>query len=270
MELIVNGHRSYCYAGGKTFDAAKPSVVFIHGVLNDHSVWILQSRWFANHGWNVLAIDLPGHCRSEGPPPASVEEAAQFVIALLDAAGIGKAALVGHSFGSLIALEAAARAPGRVTHLALVGTAYPMTVSPALLDGALNDPQRAIDMVNTFSHSLLAPPPSSLGPGTWVYGGSRALMRRVLASNREANVFHIGFKACNDYANGEAAITAVQCPILFLLGDADQMTPARATRALSAKAPRAQVLTVRAGHQLMSEAPDEVLFALRDFLSAAH
>ena len=79
-----------------------------------------------------------------------------------------------------------------------------MTVSPALLDGALNDPQRAIDMVNTFSHSLLAPPPSALGPGTWLYGSSRALMRRVLASNREANVFHIGFKACDDYANGEA------------------------------------------------------------------
>jgi pimeloyl-ACP methyl ester carboxylesterase len=269
MDLVVNGHRSYCYTGGKTFDAAKPSVVFIHGVLNDHSVWILQSRWFANHGWNVLAVDLPGHCRSEGPPPARVEEAAQFVVALLDAAGIGKAALVGHSFGSLIALEAAARAPQRVTHLALVGTAYPMTVSPALLDGALNDPQRAIDMVNTFSHSLLAPPPSSLGPGTWVYGGSRALMRRVLASNREVNVFHIGFKACNDYANGEAAIGAVQCPVLFLLGDADQMTPASATRALIAKASGAQVLTVKAGHQLMSEAPDEVLFALRDFLSAA-
>ncbi len=59
--------------------AAKPTVVFIHGVLNDHSVWILQSRWFANHGWNVLAVDLPGHCRSAGPPPASVEDAAAFV-----------------------------------------------------------------------------------------------------------------------------------------------------------------------------------------------
>jgi pimeloyl-ACP methyl ester carboxylesterase len=269
MELVVNGHRTYCYTGGKAVDPAKPSVVFIHGVLNDHSVWILQSRWFANHGWNVLAVDLPGHCRSAGAPPASVEEAAQFIVALLDAAGIGKAALVGHSFGSLIALEAAARAPERVTHLALVGTAYPMTVSPALLDGALNDPQRAIAMVNAFSHSMLAPPPSSLGPGTWVYGGSRALMRRVLASNPEANVFHIGFKACNDYANGEAAIAAVQCPVLFLLGDADQMTPPRATGALIAKAARARVLTVKAGHQLMGEAPDEVLFALRDFLSAA-
>ena len=268
MELVVNGHRTWCYTGGKTLDAAKPTVVFVHGVLHDHSVWILQSRWFANHGWNVLALDLPGHCKSEGPPPASVEEAADFVIALLDAAGVDKAALVGHSFGSLIALEAAARAPERITHLALVGTAYPMVVSPALLDGALNDPQRTIALVNNLSHSLLAPPPSSLGPGTWLYGSSRALMRRVLASNREANVFHIGFKACNDYANGEAAIAAVRCPVLFLLGAADQMTPPRATRTLTGKAPGAKVVTVNAGHALLSEAPDATLFALKDFLGA--
>ena len=265
MDVVVNGHKTYCYTGGKPFDAAKPTVVFIHGVLNDHSVWILQSRWFANHGWNVLAVDLPGHCKSAGPPPATVEEGALFVRALLDAAGVAKAALVGHSFGSLIALEAAARAPERVTHLALVGTASPMTVSQALLNGALNDPQRAIALVNYFSHSTLAVPPAS-GPGTWLYGDSRALMRRVLASNRDANVFHIGFKACNDYANGEAAMAAVQCPVLFLVGDADQMTPPRAARSLIGKAHAARVVQVQAGHALMQEAADEVLFALRDFL----
>ncbi len=267
MNYTINGHTTYAYTGGKTLDPAKPTVVFIHGVLNDHSVWILQSRWFANHGWNVLAVDLPGHCKSAGKPPATVEEAAQFIVALLDAAGVEKAALVGHSFGSLIALETAARAPARVSHLAMVGTAYPMAVSPALLDSALNAPMKAIDMVNTFSHSMLAPPPSSLGPGTWLYGGSRALMRRVLASNREVNVFHVGFNACNDYANGEAAIAAVQCPVLFLLGAADQMTPPKAARTLSAKAPSSKTVVVQAGHALMTEAPDEVLFALRDFLA---
>ena len=62
MFITVQGHKTYCYTGGKPFDATKPTAVFIHGVLNDHSVWILQTRWFANHGWNVLAVDLPGHC----------------------------------------------------------------------------------------------------------------------------------------------------------------------------------------------------------------
>ena len=109
-------------------------MVFIHGVLNDHSVWILQSRYLAHHGWNVLAIDLPGHCKSDGEAPASVEAAADFIGQLMDAAGIQQAALVGHSWGSLIALETAARLKDRITHAVLVGTAFPMKVTPALID----------------------------------------------------------------------------------------------------------------------------------------
>ena len=268
MYLEVNGHQTYCYTGGKAFDAAKPTVIFIHGVLNDHSVWILQTRYLANHGWNVLALDLPGHCRSSGVPPASVQEGADFVIALINAAGLAKAALVGHSFGSLIALEAAGRAPDRVSHLVLVGTAHPMNVSPALLENSVSHPIEAINMVNTFSHSLLAPPPSTLGPGTWLYGGSRALMKRVLASNPTVNVFYTGFKACNDYRNGETAMAQVTAPTLFVLGRQDQMTPAKAAQPLIAKSVRNKVIMLAAGHALMTEAPDGVLFAIRDFLQA--
>ncbi|MCG2592963.1 alpha/beta hydrolase [Ramlibacter sp. XY19] len=268
MELQVNGAPTFVYSGGKPFDAAKPTVVFIHGVLNDHSVWILQTRYFAHHGFNVLAPDLPGHAKSGGEAPKSVEEGADFVLALLDAAGVQQAALVGHSFGSLIALEAAARAPQRITRIALVGTAFPMKVTPALLDNAQNNPEKAIAMVNTFSHSMMAPPPSALGPGTWLYGGSRALMRRVLASNTKVNVFHRGFVACDSYANGEAAMAQVQCPVLFLLGRSDAMAPPKAAQGLQAKARDGRTVLVEAGHQMMTEAPDAVLFALKDFLAA--
>lgn len=266
MELTVNGARTFCYTGGKAFDAAKPTVVFIHGVLNDHSVWALQTRYLANHGWNVVAVDLPGHCKSGGDAPKSVEEAAGFIVALLDALQVERAALVGHSFGALIALETAARAPERVTQLALVGVAYPMKVSAALLENALHQPQKAIDMVNVFSHSMLAPPPSGLGPGTWLYGGSRALMRRVLASNRAVNVFHRGFVACDSYAGGDAAIAKVHCPVLFVLGKSDAMTPPKAAQGLQQKARDGRTVLVDGGHQMMLEAPDAVLFALRDFL----
>jgi pimeloyl-ACP methyl ester carboxylesterase len=266
VELTVQGHKTYCYTGGKPFDAARPTVVFVHGVLNDHSVWILQTRYFAHHGWNVLAPDLPGHCRSAGEPPRTVEQAAQFILALLDAAGVKQAALVGHSFGSLAALEAAGAHPERVTHLALVGTAAPMKVSPALLDASQNAPFKAIRMVNEYSHSMLAPPPSALGPGTWLYGGSQALMKRVLASNREVNLFHRGFAACDSYRGGDDAMARVQCPVLFVLGARDAMTPPRAAATLQGKARNARTVVVQGGHNMMAEAPDEVLFALKDFL----
>ncbi len=274
MYITVNGAQSYVYTAGKALDASQPTVVFIHGVLNDHSVWILQSRYLANHGWNVLAVDLPGHCRSGGEAPASVEAAAGFIAALLDAAGVERAALVGHSWGSLIALEAAASLGQRVSHLVMVGTAFPMKVSPALLDASLNEPAKALAMINVFSRSTLAAPPSALGPGTWVYGASLALGRRVLASNTQVNVFHRGFKACNDYANGEEAMRRITCPVLFLLGAQDQMTQPKAASLLIETAQNSakdsgktvQVQSLPVGHHQMSEAPEATLFAIRDFL----
>ena len=272
MNISIGDHSLYAYTGGKPFNPAQPTVVFIHGVLNDHSVWILQSRFFAHHGWNVLAIDQPGHGRSGGQAPKSVAQASAAVLALLDALGVQQAALVGHSFGSLIALHTAAMSPDRVSHLGLVGTAFPMRVSPMLLDLSQSAPEKAIAMVNTFSHSTLAPPPSALGPGTWLYGGSAALMRRVLTSNPAENVFHTGFVACDSYADGDADMAQVRCPVQFILGDLDQMTPPKAAQTL-VKAARASglsvdVTTVRAGHSLMTEAPEPTLAAMRAFLGA--
>ena len=263
-------YEAYAYTGGKPFDANKPTLVFIHGVLNDHSVWILQTRYLAHHGFNVLAVDLPGHGRSGGDAPASVEEAAQFIEALLDAAGVKQAGLVGHSWGSLIALETAAQLKDRITHLALVGTAYPMKVSPALIEASLNEPMKALQMVNVFSRATLAAPPSALGPGTWVYGASMALGKRVLASNTAVNIFHRGFVACDSYAHGLEAMAAVTCPVLFVLGESDQMTPPRAAKSLidqaKAHAKTFTVTKVAMGHHQMSESPEETLNALKAFL----
>ena len=270
MELLVStaagATPAYAYTGGKPFDPTLPSVVFVHGALNDHSVWTLLARWFAHHGHGVLAVDLPGHGRSGGAPLASVEALADWLLALLDAAGARQAAFVGHSMGSLIALEAAARAPARVARLALIATAYPMKVSEALLDTAREAPLRAIDMVNTFSHSGIAAKPSYPGPGSWLHGGSRALMRRVQAGQAGLNLFHHDFGVCDRYAGGLEAAARVQCPASLILGARDQMTSPRQAAGL-ARALKATIHSVGAGHALMAEAPDAVLAALRTALA---
>jgi pimeloyl-ACP methyl ester carboxylesterase len=163
VKLPAGARVAYAYTGGKTFDPMQPCIVFLHGALADHSVWTLAARWFAHHGHAVIAPDLPGHSRSLGPPLASAEALADWLIALLDAAHVGRAALVGHSMGSLIALEAAARAPDRVAQLVMVGTAYPMKVSAALLDSARVDPLAAID---TSTPSRATTPPAYQAPAS--------------------------------------------------------------------------------------------------------
>jgi pimeloyl-ACP methyl ester carboxylesterase len=268
MKLLVEGRQAFAYTGGKPFDAKLPVVVFIHGAMHDHSVWGLQSRSLAHHGHAVLALDLPGHGRSEGPAPATVEAAAQWLLALLRAAGVERAALVGHSMGSLIALEAAAQLGERATHLVMVGTAFPMKVSPTLIATALETPLKAIDMVNAFSHSTIAAKPSSPAPGFWLHGGNRALMRRLqatYAAKGHGNLFHQDFLACDGYARGLEAAHEVRCPVSLILGAADQMTPPRSAEAL-ATALAADKLLLPAGHSLMGEAPDGVLNGISSFL----
>ncbi|MFZ6675918.1 alpha/beta fold hydrolase [Undibacterium sp. Xuan67W] len=265
MLFNVHGHPVYCYTGGKNFNPALPTAVFIHGAQNDHSVWILQTRYFAHHGFNVLAVDLPGHGRSKGDALSSIEQMADWLIALLDAAGVQQACLIGHSMGSLIALETSVRAPARVSKLALVGTAYPMKVSDTLLNAARDEEQTAIDMVNIWSHSTIAHKPSCPGPGFYVMGGSQRLMQRISKIN-PAKVFYTDFSACNAYGNGEQAAQAATCPSLFLLGKKDMMTPPKATSTLrTAIAHSKTTLIDNCGHSLMSEQSDAVLQALFDF-----
>ncbi|MGN6525432.1 MAG: alpha/beta fold hydrolase [Burkholderiaceae bacterium] len=265
MKFTVDGRAAWAYTGGKPWTPGMRTIVFVHGALHDHSVWTLPARWFAHHGVAALAVDLPGHGRSDGPPPASVEAAADWLVALLAAAGAGPASLVGHSMGSLIALEAAARAPERVEALVMVGTAYPMKVSAALLDTARDDPARAISMVNAFSISTTAAKPSYPGPGAWLHGGNAALMHRIQDDAARAgtpNLFEHDFRVCDAYARGQDAAAAVRCPAHVVVGERDAMTPPKAAAGL-ADALRARVTRLRAGHALMQEAPDALLAALR-------
>jgi pimeloyl-ACP methyl ester carboxylesterase len=273
MKLDVGGpggsREAYAYTGGKPFDASLPAVVFVHGALHDHSVWTLLARWFANHGFAVLAPDLPGHSRSAGPPLGSVEALADWLLALLDAAGVREASLVGHSMGSLVALEAAARAPQRAKRLVMIGTAYPMAVSPALLESARGDPFAAIDSVNAFSHSTLAAKPSHPGPGMWLHGANRMLMRRVQSGQRDGNLFLTDFEVCNRYAGGLEAAARVACPATLVLGERDQMTGPKQTARI-AQALRARTATLPAGHALMTETPEALLAALRAAFDGSH
>ncbi|KAF3997924.1 alpha/beta fold hydrolase [Glaciimonas immobilis] len=275
MIINIQGNDTYCYTGGKPFDPNLPTAVFIHGGLNDHSVWALQSRYFAHHGFGVLALDLPGHGRSLGAPLTTIEEMSDWMLELLSATGVTKVVLIGHSMGSLIALESASRSyyPVSVRGIALLATAYPMKVSDELLHTVSNDQATAIAMVNKWSHGGFVHKPSSPGPGFDVLGCSKRLMERLAQQDRQnpaklkraSSVFHSDFTACNIYKNGASAALAIRCPTLFLLGKRDVMTPPRASPALASVIAHAKVTLVDSGHAMMAEQPDTVLTHLFEF-----
>jgi pimeloyl-ACP methyl ester carboxylesterase len=262
VNFVVDGKAVFAYTAAHAIDPSRPSVAFLHGAGLDHSWFGLQSRYFGYHGRNVLAIDLPGHGRSAGPPLERVEALADWLPRVLDAAGVARASLVGHSLGSLTALECAARHPARVERLVMIGTAFPMKVSDAFLGAAQRNDHAAYDMETIWGHAPEVPLGRNPNPGMWMYGDTLARLERLAPG-----VLHAGLKACNDYAAGLQSAAKVQCPALFILGRRDLMTPPRAAQALVQAVPGARVVTIgSSGHSLMAEAPDEVLDVLIEFL----
>jgi pimeloyl-ACP methyl ester carboxylesterase len=260
MQLSVNGIDTFVATGGRDFDGSLPSIVLLHGAGFDHTSWALHSRWFAHHGFGVLAPDLPGHGRSSGAPLPSIAEMADWTAALLEAAGTTKARLVGHSMGSLIALETAARHPAKVSALDLIGTAATMTVGPDLLKAAEANDRSAVDMVSIWGLGFQAELGGSLAPGMWMHSGAQ----RVLDACRPGVLFN-DLSACNAYQNALAAAALVAVPATFILGERDMMTPAKSGKALAAALPNSRTIVLRgAGHMMMVERPDELLAALRE------
>jgi pimeloyl-ACP methyl ester carboxylesterase len=261
VNFTVDGRQVFAYTAAHAIDPAKSTIVFVHGAGLDHSIFGLQSRYFGYHAHNVLALDLPAHGRSEGPPLGTVPQMADWVMRLLDAVKLEKAGVVGHSMGSLVALECAARHPGRVGRIALLGTAYPMKVSDAFLQAAKENRHDAYDMETIWGHSAQAALGANPNPGMWMYGEALARLGRLAPG-----VLYSDLNACHTYAGGEAAAAAVRCPVLFVLGRRDQMTPAKAGAAFARTVPNARLVQLEAsGHSLMTEAPDATLDALIEF-----
>lgn len=263
MDFSVDGKRAYAYTGARAFDPEKPVVVFIHGGGLDHCVWILQSRYFAHHGYNALALDLPGHGRSEGQPPDSIEGMADWVIGALDALGVAQYTVIGHSMGALVALETAARDQKRVAHAILVGISAPMPVTDALLNAAEANEHAAFDMVNLWGHGYGAQLGGNPAPGMWMTGSAVRLLERSAPG-----VMYNDLNACNAYHAGSESAANIQAPVHVILGKNDIMASPKAARAVIAALGDVQVTELdNCGHMLMAEQPDRVLEAMLDSVS---
>lgn len=260
MRVEVGGRAAFVGTGSVPFEKDRPCVVFLHGAGFDHSVWVMPSRYFARHGYAVAAPDFPAHGRSQGEPLASVQALASWLAALLDALGVAKAVVVGHSLGSLVGQAFARRYPDRCAALALLGTSAPMPVTEPLLGASRDDDHAAIDMANTWSHSPQGRLGASDNPGIWMLGAEERLLERAAPG-----VYHADFTACNE-CDLDQLPGSVSCPVLVIAGGSDSMTPARSGQAVAEALSARYVRLPGCGHSMLAERPNQVLDALADFI----
>ena len=261
MRIEINGNEVFYGTGSGTPSDAANTLIFVHGAGFDHTIWVMPARYFARHGWRVVALDLPGHGRSQGQALTSIAQMADWLAQVIDAVSPNQqASVVGHSMGSLVAMSLAARHANKVQKLALLGTSAPMPVADVLLNAALDNDQAAIDMTNTWSHSARGSLGSSQNPGVSnLHTGERLLQQAG------AGVFHTDLAACNGFtADG---LAEVKQPTLVIIGDEDKMTPPRAGLAVADQLPHVQQRRLAGcGHSMLSEQPNQVLDELAAFL----
>jgi len=263
VNLEVDGRRVFAYTAAHELDPSQSTVAFVHGAGLDHSWFGLQSRYFGYHGRNVLAVDLPGHGRSEGPPLQTIEAMADWLSILLKKTKLEKVSIVGHSMGSLVAVEFAARHAAQCERIALIAVGYPMKVAEPFLEAARRNDYAAFDMQTIWGHAAQVPLGSNPNPGMCMYGDTLARLERLAPS-----VLYNDLKASNDYGSGAQSAAKVKCPALLILGRRDVMTPPRRAMELAKAVSAARVVEIPAsGHSLMAEAPDATLDALIGFIS---
>jgi len=258
MYIKVDDNKTFFSNGTGNLKPEQPGVVFLHGAGMDHSVWVLPSRYFARHNYNVFALDFPGHGRSEGEPLTSIDAMSDWVSKAMGELYVADCAIVGHSMGALVALNFAARYPEQTRVLALLGPSTPMSVTDGLLTAARDNHHDAIDMANTWSHSSFGHMGGNENPGLCMTMSGQRLLEKA-----KKDVFFTDLDACNEFTNGDKLAGQITADTLVIIGEQDRMTTAVNAQDVANKITNSRVIRLNpCGHSMLSEQPNAVLDAL--------
>ena len=267
MKFIVNNEEVFAATGGRPFDKKKPLVIFLHGSGLDHTVWMLQTRYFAFHGYSVLALDFPGHGLSQGKSLTSIEDMADWVKNVLDAIGCKETSLVGHSQGSLISLECAYRYTSSIKSLSLLGSAGSMPVNPILLELSEKNDKKVVELMMDWSHG----PAGKFGTHS-IPGMSHVDIGSAIMTNKSLkDSLGVDLHACNNYENGFYAAKNISLPVLTILGDRDKMCSLKAGKKFSSIINNSNMYIINnCGHMMHLEEANTTLTILKKFIEKNH
>ncbi|MEM7290636.1 MAG: alpha/beta hydrolase [Pseudomonadota bacterium] len=264
MKFKLHGQDVYASTGGRDHVEGQPWLIFLHGAGSSHLVWNQQSRSFAYNGFNVLAVDFPGHNLSSGKPRKFVETQAAWLISVMNHLNIDTATLVGHSQGGLVALYTGAHYPSRVTSLVFVATAAAIPVGGQLIANAEGPEHLAKSAMTSWGMGPDAHHFENSVPGFSNIG----VNLRTMDLNPEGAVAN-DLKACAAFQGGTAKAALLKCPTMTVFADRDKMTPIKFGLKLAETLPENTLHVLKgAGHTIPLERPIEFNEYLRDFLAA--
>ena len=229
MKFKVNNDEVFASTGGRPFDKNKPLIIFVHGSGLTHMTWVLQTRYFAFHGYSCLALDLPGHGLSGRKSLKSIEDMADWVSNVIDVVGYKEASLVGHSQGCLVTIECTARYPNKIKTLSLMGGAGAIPMNTDLLALAESGDPKAVDLMMDWAHG-----PAGHFGGHPVPGLYHINTGGMLAKSRTIkDTLAVDFRACDNYKNGFEAAKKIKIPTLSILATDDKMCPVKEGKKLA-------------------------------------
>ena len=217
------------------------SMVCIHGSGGSLTHWPEKLRRFDK--FSVVALDLPGHGKSQGKGRDSIEDYATVVDAFVKASNLNRVILMGHSLGGAIAQQLALVAPKWLAALILVGTGARLRVAPSILDTLLKTTEPAANLIADWSFGPSAPTSAV----ETVRHGWQQTPRSITYGD---------FKACDGF-DVMQKVEDIRMPVLVLTGSEDKLTPPKYGAYLASNIPDAKhVIIPNAGHMMALEYPD--------------
>ena len=265
MHISINNESIFAANGGKDFDSGKKCIVFIHGAGMDHTVWSQQSRYFANKGYSVIALDLKGHGQSLGEASDDVKYIANTISKFINQLNIKEVAVIGHSLGALISIELAKIDNKIISELVLLGVCMPMKVSDELLSNAKKNSQDAFNFITMWGHSNSSHLGQNIVPGVWLTGSSMKLLE-----SSSKGVLFSDLMAVKNYDEDNKLLKNILCPTLIICGAEDMMTPVKSTKVLENNIDKSSKIVIpNCGHMMMLEEPDIVRSEISSFLNTS-
>lgn len=235
----IDGTGINCWVNAPCFNEKKHCLFFVHGAGVDHTIWINQYESMKD-GYNIVAIDLPGHGRSEGKGEDDVFRYTTWVRKIIESMGLNKPVLIGHSLGAAISLVFAVKYGDALSGVVSVGGGARIPVNDMILNGLKTEPAAVMGLVAKLCVSKKK------------RGSMSDAMSGVFARTNP-DILLGDFLAC-DRLDITHEITQITAPALVVCGDDDKMTPPAMSYFLADNIQGARLAMIAgAGHMVMLE-----------------